>query len=67
MTLGNHGWSGGIYNIRSATISRQIHNLYARGRLSSLGLDNVGFFRHYRPVSAEANDEMDRRLLELHA
>ncbi len=67
MTLGNHGWSGGIYDIRPATLSRQIYSLYASGRLSSLGLDRVGFLGHYRPASAEANDEMNLRLLELHA
>ncbi len=67
MTLGNHGWSGGIYHVRPATLLRQICNLHALGRLPSLGLDRVGFLGHYRHESAEANDEMNRRLLELHA
>ena len=67
MTLGNHGWSGGIYNIEGTTISRQLYNLYATDHLTPLGLDRVCFFKHYQPESIEKNEQMNRRLQEIHA
>lgn len=67
MTLGNHGWSGGIYNIETIIISRQLFSLYATGRLTPLGLDRVCFFKHYKPESVEKNEQMNRRLQEIHA
>jgi hypothetical protein len=67
MTLGNHGWSGGIYTVDTTTISRQLYNLYATGHLTSLGLDQVCFFKHYQRESAEKNIQMNRRLQEIHA
>lgn len=67
MTLGNHGWSGGIYNIETTTISRQLYNLYALGRLTSVGLDRVCFFKHYQPESVEKNEQMNWLLQEIHA
>ena len=38
MTLGNHGWSGGIYEIEPSTICRQLKNLHDKGLLKGLGL-----------------------------
>ena len=67
MTLGNHGWSGGIYNIETTIISRQLFSLYATGRLTPLGLDRVCFFKHYKPESVEKNEQMNWRLQEIHA
>lgn len=67
MTLGNHGWSGGVYNITPEIVSRQLHDLYLTGLLEPLGLDRVCFFKHYEPVSAERNEQMNRLLEKIHA
>ena len=67
MTLGNHGWSGGIYNIRPKIVSRQLYDLYVSDRLEPLGLDGVYFFKHYQPKSVETNEEMNRQLENIHA
>lgn len=67
MTLGNQGWSGGVYKITPEIVSRQLHDLYLAGLLESLGLNRVGFFEHYEPVSAERNEQMNRLLEKIHA
>jgi hypothetical protein len=67
MTLGNHGWSGGVYNITPEIVSRQLYDLYLTGLLEPLGLDRVCFFKHYEPVSAERNEQMNRLLEKIHA
>src|ERR1035437_9012508 len=38
MTLGNHGWSGGIYEVEAMVISSQLWSLYSRGALEPLQL-----------------------------
>jgi hypothetical protein len=67
MTLGNHGWSGGIYNITSKIVSRQLHDLYITGLLEALDLDHVCFAKHYAPESVERNKQMNRLLEKIHA
>src|SRR6476659_738066 len=41
MTLGNHGWTGGIYEIDDGTIRRQLKDLVARKRLRSIEVGDV--------------------------
>ncbi len=67
MTLGNHGWSGGVYDIPASTIVVQLHSLFAKGLLRAIDLDRVGFFKHYSPETAEKNQAMVERLQALHA
>jgi len=67
MTLGNHGWSGGIYTIAHATIGTQLRSLYSRKLLKALDLDNVHFSAHYAPESPTKSEEMNVRLQKLHA
>jgi len=67
MTLGNHGWSGGIYKVSAAVVARQLCDLHEAGRLSPVELDQTGFFRHYPSMSAERNDQMNRQLIDLHS
>ena len=67
MTLGNHGWSGGIYQIAPNIISRQLFDIHVKGQLKSLGLDKVCFFRHREPVSPESIEKMNKLLESLHA
>lgn len=66
MTLGNHGWSGGIYDIEASVVARQLVSLYTAKQLSPLGLDNVCFFSQYEPESQERNKEMNNLLEHLH-
>ena len=67
MTLGNHGWSGGIYEIRSSIAARQLYSLYVSGQLRPLDLDGVCFFKHHKPQGEAANEKMNKLLEEIHA
>jgi len=66
MTLGNHGWSGGIYDIEPSTICSQLKNLHDKGLLKGLGLDGVCFFSHYALESQEKSRAMNERLRQIH-
>lgn len=67
MTLGNHGWSGGIYEVNELTVCAQVKNLASRGLLDRIDLDNVGFFSHYAPEDSAKNQTMNQKLASLHA
>src|SRR5262245_60144129 len=41
MTLGNHGWTGGVYEIDDGTIRRQLKDLVAKNLLSSIEIGDV--------------------------
>lgn len=47
MTLGNHGWSGGIYTISENNIALQIHHLVKSGQIDSISINDVKIFSHY--------------------
>jgi hypothetical protein len=66
MTFGNHGWSGGIYEIDDNTICCQLMGLVARGLLKSIELDRVCFFSHYPLERASRSKAMDKELLAIH-
>jgi hypothetical protein len=66
MTLGNHGWSGGIYEVDSAVLCRQLKGLHDRGLLEEVGLERVCFFAHYPRQDTEANLRLNQELRELH-
>ncbi|MGP0019871.1 MAG: hypothetical protein ACLPHP_14975 [Candidatus Sulfotelmatobacter sp.] len=66
MTLGNHGWSGGIYEIESEVLINQLQNLHKAGVLKSLDIEKVYFSSHYQPESAEKNDAMNTLLRKIH-
>jgi hypothetical protein len=66
MTLGNHGWSGGIYEIEAAVVAQQLAHLHRLGLLESLGLDRVCFFSHYAPLSVPEHRQMNQRMREIH-
>lgn len=66
MTLGNHGWSGGIYQIEEQTILCQLENLWRQGKLNSVSIDHVNFFHHRPRQSGEANNTMNARLMQIH-
>lgn len=66
MTLGNHGWSGGIYDIGVSTIVLQLFSLYSAMQLGALGLDKVSFFSHYKLETPEKNSAVNELLEQLH-
>ena len=66
MTFGNHGWSGGIYEIDDMTICRQLMDLVTLGLLQSIEIDGVVFFSHYQLKSAEQSTAMNEKLLAIH-
>lgn len=65
MSLGNHGWSGGIYVIRHEVVVCQLLNL-----ANSVGevelMSDAAFFSHYEPEPPEKNEEMNARLAKIH-
>jgi hypothetical protein len=67
MTLGNHGWSGGIYEIEERTICCQLKNLVSRKRLDSIQIDNVCFFSHYQLEEDSSSSKMNTKIMTIHA
>ncbi len=66
MTLGNHGWTGGIYEIDGGTIRRQVKDLVARKLLRSIEVGDVCFFSHKPAESAASSRAMNKKLLRIH-
>jgi hypothetical protein len=67
MTLGNHGWSGGIYEIEEYTICCQLKNLISKKRIDSIQIENVCFGSHYQLEKSSSNCKMNTKLMEIHA
>ncbi|MDP5148343.1 hypothetical protein ORI98_18070, partial [Shewanella sp. ULN5] len=67
MTLGNHGWSGGIYQINDVVLKAQLLSLTSKSKLSNLKLSNKCFGSQYAPESNEKNIKINKLLLELHS
>lgn len=66
MTLGNHGWSGGIYHISDSIIIIQLKNLIDNKFLQEIKIDKVAFFSHYKIEAPEESQKMENRILEIH-
>ena len=66
MTFGNHGWSGGIYEIDDNTVCSQLLDLVTSPLLKSIDLDRVCFFSHYQLESASQSNAMNQKRLEIH-
>jgi hypothetical protein len=66
MTLGNHGWGGGVYVVDQAAVCCQLRNLTNRGLIRDIQLDRVGFFAHYSLEGAPRSREMNERLQTIH-
>src|SRR5690606_4017750 len=60
MTLGNHGWSGGIYTIENDNLLSQISDLIKSEKKIELKLSGVTFFSEYEEVSEEKNLQMNK-------
>lgn len=66
MTLGNHGWTGGIYSIKENIIANQIHNLVKCKQIDSIRIDDVKIFSHYNKKVGELNDKQNDLLSKIH-
>ncbi|HYH67884.1 MAG TPA: hypothetical protein VD866_24515 [Urbifossiella sp.] len=66
MTLGNHGWTGGIYEIDEDTIRRQLQDLIAKKLLRSIEVGDVCFFSRKSAEGAAASRAMNKKLLRIH-
>jgi hypothetical protein len=67
MTLGNHGWSGGIYTISESNIALQIKNLVSSENINSIRLDNAKIFSHYDKQNLDKNLNQNALLYSLHS
>lgn len=67
MTLGNHGWSGGIYTIEEKNIVIQINNLVRHDLLNSIRIDNVKIFSHYDKENLDFNRNQNAFIFGLHS
>jgi hypothetical protein len=65
MTLGNHGWSGGIYLIEESTLIKQLMNLIRNNALE-INVDGVCFFSHYTVKPESKSLEMEKEILKIH-
>jgi hypothetical protein len=66
MTFGNHGWSGGIYNISERIILVQLENLIDKKLLSEIKIGKVGFFSHYDVENLDRNRNIKSGIFLLH-
>ena len=67
MTLGNHGWTGGIYTITENNIVRQIHNLIKNKQIDSVRIDNVKIFSHYDKQNSDYNKNQNALIFGIHS
>lgn len=67
MTLGNHGWSGGVYTITEKVIARQIYNLLENNQIDSIRIDNVKIFSHYDKKNSDYNKNENALIYGIHS
>ncbi|MEO4006677.1 hypothetical protein [Flavobacterium sp. CAU 1735] len=67
MTLGNQGWSGGIYTITEQNIALQLWHLVQEKSIDSITIKNVAFFGHYDKEDLDSNQYMNTLLYSTHA
>jgi hypothetical protein len=66
MTYGNHGWSGGIYQIRDFTLSKQIISLIKKEKLNRIQISDVVFFSNYDLQSEDESKKKNSEIQEMH-
>ncbi|RQP14771.1 MAG: hypothetical protein EAS52_16800 [Parapedobacter sp.] len=67
MTLGNHGWTGGIYTISENNIALQIHHLVENGQINSISINNVKIFSHYEKQNSVRNRDQNALIHRIHS
>lgn len=66
MTYGNHGWSGGVYQIRTFTLASQIISLIKKEQLTRIQISNVIFFSNYDLKSEDESKKKESEIQEMH-
>ena len=66
MTLGNHGWTGGIYSISNEIVAGQLYSLISKRLLSSIKIEGAKIFSHYNKKKTVENEEMVSRIEKVH-
>lgn len=66
MTYGNHGWSGGIYQIRDFILARQIISLIKKEELTRIQISDVIFFSHYELKSEDESIKKGAEITDMH-
>tara|TARA_B100000795_G_C22446659_1_gene304065 strand:+ start:39 stop:518 length:480 start_codon:yes stop_codon:yes gene_type:complete len=66
MTYGNHGWAGGIFQIKESTVAYQIYNLIQKGKLNQIQITNVVFFNNFKMESTSKSVNKDKELFNMH-
>ena len=66
MSLGNHGWSGGIYQIDDQTLAQQLFSLNQHGHLHQLRIDQGRLFANYTIEDEEKSQGMMKQLRTIH-
>ena len=66
MSLGNHGWSAGIYTIENEVIYKQLTNLIQSSLINEIQIEGVVTFSHYAEKNDEENKKQNEYLLEIH-
>ena len=67
MTLGNHCWSGGIYQISDSTILIQLSDLCAKDKLKEIEISDVAFFSHYAIQEYNRSKEKNELIRKIHS
>ena len=67
MTLGNHGWSGGIYQINEDVTANQLLHIAKTQNGLKIEIDRAVFFSHYGQETSSKNQKINIRLAEIHA
>lgn len=66
MTLGNHGWSGGIYQINEDLIVNQFLHIARTHNGLRIKIEKAQFFSHHAKESVSNNKKMNTMLAEIH-
>ena len=66
MTYGNHGWSGGIYQIRDFILAKQIISLIKKEELTRIQISDVVFLSHYDLKPEEDSKKKGAEIQEMH-
>lgn len=66
MTYGNHGWSGGIYQIRDFVLASQIISLIKKEELTRVQISDVVFFSHYDVKAIAESKKKESEIKDMH-
>lgn len=67
MTCGNHGWSGGIYQITDFILARQIISLIKKEELTRIQISDATFVSHYDLKSEYDSIKKGSEIDEMHS